>query len=150
MAETSEGKLDQTFEENRNVDRSDLVKRHSNTTLSLPTTNIAREEKMTYYWKAKPVFFVSLATIFFGFFVVIKPSASLILLQSFPNSSLWRERYLDNRQHKQGQEDFYEILGVSRDANQENIKIAFRQLVKVSILVYYLVLSYVVFPLTNH
>jgi len=89
---------------------------------------------MTHYWKAKPVFFVSLATIFFGFFVVIKPSASLILLQSFPNSSLWRERYLDSRQHKQGQEDFYEILGVSRDANQENIKIAFRQLVKVSIL----------------
>jgi hypothetical protein len=92
----------------------------------------------------RPVFLVVLTTIILGLAVFIKPSASLILLQSFPNSSLWRDRYLgSDRQHQQQQhhhqqqkqqqqqlEDYYDILGVRRNANKDDIKTAFRQLVK--------------------
>ncbi len=53
---------------------------------------------------------------------------------SFPNSSLWRERYVGHHQVEQPQEnqqpDYYRILGVGRQASQDDIKTAFRQLVK--------------------
>jgi hypothetical protein len=82
-------------------------------------------------WKFQPAILVVLATIFFGSSAFIKPSSSLLLLQSFPNSSLWRERYLGaNHQRQQKQQDYYNILGVSRDASKDDIKTAFRQLVK--------------------
>jgi len=85
----------------------------------------------------QPVFLVVLATIIFGLSIFIKPCASLLLLQSFPNSSLWRDRYLGSdrqrqqqQQQQQQQQDYYDILGVRRNVNKDDIKIAFRQLVK--------------------
>ncbi len=57
-----------------------------------------------------------------------KPSVSF----SFPNSSLWRERHLGHHslQQPDQQPDYYGILGVERNAGQDDIKKAFRQLVK--------------------
>jgi len=51
---------------------------------------------------------------------------------SFPNSSLWRERHLGHHllQQPDQQPDYYGILGVTRNAGQDDIKKAFRQLVK--------------------
>lgn len=99
------------------------------------------ERKMarsTRIGKIRPSFLlqVMLVTISLGLAIFIKPHASLLLLQSFPNSSLWRERHLSSRrqgqqQNQQGQQqDYYHILGVRRNANKDDIKTAFRQLVK--------------------
>ena len=80
--------------------------------------------------KTRNVFLVAMATISLGL-VFAKPSSSLMLLQSFPNSSLWRERRLNNqRVRQQQQSDYYNILGVPRTASKDEIKTAFRQLVK--------------------
>lgn len=85
-------------------------------------------------WKTRNAFRVTLAVISLAVFT--KPSSSLMLLQSFPNSSLWRERHLNRQwpqQQQQQQEqlpDYYNILGVHRNASKDDIKTAFRQLVK--------------------
>lgn len=86
------------------------------------------------FWTARPVFVVFLAKVFLvSLFTISKPSSSLLLLQSFPNSSLWRDRYLGNDQHGYQQhqkQDYYDMLGVRRNADKDEIKSAFRQLVK--------------------
>lgn len=53
-----------------------------------------------------------------------------MLFQSFPNSSLWREQYLGSGRQRNHQQDYYDILGVRRNANKNDIKKSFRQLVK--------------------
>ena len=86
----------------------------------------------------RPVFLqlVVLTTMVLGVVVFVQPSSSLIVLGSFPNSSLWRDRYLgsDRReqrhQFQQQLDDYYVILGVDKTANKDDIKTAFRQLVK--------------------
>ena len=79
----------------------------------------------------RPVFLVAAATAFVGLSIAIRPAASLLLLGSFPNSSLWRERYYGQQQQRQQQEpDYYDILGVHKTANQDDVKTAFRRLVK--------------------
>ena len=74
---------------------------------------------------------VSLLVLALGLSIVILPSSSLILLQSFPNSSLWRERYMGSaNESKNRQLDYYDVLGIRRNAKQDDIKKAFRRLVK--------------------
>ena len=59
------------------------------------------------------------------------PCASFAILYSFPNSSLWQERYGNNDQHrKQRAPDYYDVLGVAKGAGREDVKNAFRRLVK--------------------
>lgn len=60
-----------------------------------------------------------------------RASAFGIVLGSFQNSSLWRERYAsDSGAHRQHQPDYYDVLGVRTNASKEDIKMAFRRLVK--------------------
>ena len=84
--------------------------------------------------KTPPVFWVAMATLSLGLAVFTTPCLSLVLFQSFQNSSLWRERYLSRGSVGQPEEeqlpDYYNILGVQRTASKDDIKTAFRQLVK--------------------
>ena len=108
---------------------------------------------------------VALATIAAtGLLFVARPSTSFSILYSFPNSSLWRERYgssstgggqwqhghgggggdahdhwhghgSDGNDYRHGQQqqqrqDHYGILGVGKNAGKDEIKTAFRRLVK--------------------
>ena len=80
------------------------------------------------------VLLVAMATVSLVLAVFTKPCSSLVLFQSFQNSSLWRERYLNRSPVGQPEEeqlpDYYNILGVGRTASKDDIKTAFRQLVK--------------------
>ena len=83
---------------------------------------------------APTMFLVAMATISLVLAIFAKPCSSLVLFQSFPNSSLWRERHLNRGPVGQPEEeqlpDYYNILGVGRTASKDDIKTAFRQLVK--------------------
>uniref|UniRef100_A0A7S4APH0 J domain-containing protein n=1 Tax=Pseudo-nitzschia australis TaxID=44445 RepID=A0A7S4APH0_9STRA len=95
-----------------------------------------------------------------GLLFVARPSTSFSILYSFPNSSLWRERYgstgdgrwqhghggggsddhnhwhghdsggTDYRHGQQQRQDHYGVLGVGKNAGKDEIKTAFRRLVK--------------------
>mmetsp|Transcript_16483 Transcript_16483/g.45438 ORF Transcript_16483/g.45438 Transcript_16483/m.45438 type:complete len:220 (+) Transcript_16483:180-839(+) len=79
-------------------------------------------------------YYVALATIATGLFSA-GTSSSFTILYSFPNSSLWREIYggghgQGQRQRQRRQQDYYHVLGIDQNASRDDVKTAFRRLVK--------------------